>query len=52
MSMYLLPWQIFVLGCICGVCISVFVALVFLIRLAFKSGVKVEKINKEEKKDE
>lgn len=49
--MYLLPWQIFVLGCICGVFISVFATLIFLIRLAFKNGVKVEKIRKEDKED-
>lgn len=47
--MYLVPWQIFVLGCICGICISVFVLCVLLVRLAFKNGVKVEKVKEEDK---
>ena len=51
--MYLLPWQIFVLGCICGIFITFFVATVIIFRLAFRGGVKVEKIEdkKEEKTD-
>ena len=45
--MYLVPWQIFVLGCVCGVFITFFVSCFVIVRLAFKSGVKVEKTNKD-----
>lgn len=52
--MYLMPWQIFVLGCICGICISIIVFVIIIIRLAFKGGVKVveHKVRREERKDE
>lgn len=40
--MYLLPWQIFAMGCVCGICISVFIAFIFLIRIAMRGGVRVE----------
>ena len=40
--MYLLPWQIFVLGCICGVVISLIVFIVLILRIAVRGGVKVE----------
>ena len=49
-----MPWQIFVLGCICGICISIIVGVIILIRLAFKGGVKVveHRVRREENKDE
>lgn len=49
--MYLLPWQIFALGCVSGVFITFFVCTIVIIRIAFRGGVKVEKIEKGENKD-
>ena len=48
--MYLAPWQIFAGGCVCGIFISLAVLLIVVLRIAFKSGVKVER--GESKKDE
>ena len=48
--MYLAPWQIFAGGCVCGIFISLTVLLIVVLRIAFKSGVKIEK--EEDKKDE
>lgn len=52
--MYLMPWQIFVLGCICGICISIIVGVIILIRLAFRGGVKVveHKVRREERNED
>lgn len=41
--MYLAPWQIFAMGCVCGVFISAVIIVIALLRLAFKSGVRIEK---------
>ena len=45
--MYLQPWQIFAGGCVCGVVITLVVIILILIRLAFRGGVKVEKVEKD-----
>lgn len=52
--MYLMPWQIFVFGCICGIVICVIVIATIILRIAFKGGVKVEhyKVDREEDKNE
>ena len=50
--MYLLPWQIFVMGCICGVVISVIVMISILLRLAFRGGVKVERVEHDKEEND
>ena len=52
--MYLVPWQIFVFGCICGVVITAIIILAIVVRFALHSGVRVEKhiIEKEEDDNE
>lgn len=47
--MYLQPWQIFVSGCLCGIFISALVLTVAVVRIALKSGVRINK--EKEKKD-
>ena len=46
--MYLLPWQIFLLGCMCGIFIAIVVIVLIIIRIATHSGVRIER---EERKD-
>ena len=45
--MYLAPWQIFAGGCVCGVFISVIVLVIVVLRIAFRSGVRIEREEKE-----
>ena len=47
--MYLQPWQIFASGCICGIIISVIVLITIVLRIAYRSGVRIEKEDREEK---
>lgn len=47
--MYLQPWQIFLGGCLCGIFIAFIVITLIIIRIAVKSGVRIEK--EEEKKN-
>lgn len=47
--MYIVPWQIFVLGCFFGIFISVITILAIVLRVATRGGVTVEhKIVEEE----
>ena len=47
--MYLQPWQIFFGGIICGIIISVIVLITIILRIAYRSGVRIEREDKEEK---
>lgn len=52
--MYLVPWQIFAFGCVCGVVITLIVLAIAIANMVMRSGVKVERtvIEKEEEEDE
>ncbi len=50
--MYLAPWQIFAFGCVCGVVITLIVLAIAIANMVMRSGVKVERIEKEEEEDE
>ena len=45
--MYLQPWQIFLGGCLCGICIAIILLVLIIIGIATHSGVRIER---EEKK--
>lgn len=40
--MYLAPWQIFAIGCVCGVFISLLIMVFLIIQFVRKSGVNIE----------
>lgn len=44
--MYLQPWQIFFGGILCGIFISAVILTVIVLRIAFRSGVTIEKEEK------
>lgn len=50
--MYLAPWQIFAFGCVCGVVITLIVLAIAIANMVMRSGVKVERVEKEEEEDE
>ena len=50
--MYLVPWQIFVLGCMCGIFIAFFICVLFIFRIALRGGVRMEKIEKREENED
>ena len=50
--MYLLPWQIFVLGCICGIFISFFMCVILIIRIIFRHGARIERIKNEKEEED
>ena len=41
--MYLTPWQIFALGCVCGVFITLLILVGLIIRWVKQAGVNIEK---------
>ena len=50
--MYLLPWQIFILGCVCGIFIAFIIMVIALIRIATRGGVRVTHKIVERKEDD
>ena len=50
--MYLQPWQIFLGGCLCGMCITVIVLVAVFIRLATFHGVVVKHGEDEKEKED
>ena len=50
--MYLAPWQIFAMGCVCGALITFIILVTIFIRIVTHAGVRVEKVKKEEDNNE
>ena len=46
--MYIQPWQIFAGGCVCGSFVTVLVTVFIVLRMAVRSGVRVEKVEGDE----
>ena len=41
--MYLAPWQIFAIGCVCGVFITLLIMIFLIIHFVRRAGVNIEK---------